>query len=1090
MKTFTIDQPLPAGTSVLEASAGTGKTWTIAALATRFVAEGTTSIDDLLLVTFSRAATAELRSRVRERLRSSRDALRAYVDACVPPSDPVDTLLVTGPGEEVRARAERVASAFDDFDRATIMTTHEFCNGMIRGLGVLARQEPSSTLVEDLRPLAREVAADVYLQRYADGPQPFPFTDAKRRGGDASAVTIASEATQRVGSLMPAEGRLSSERVAFASAVRVEFEARKRRVGVHSFDDQLSRLAEALDDPDTGRLAAERLARRYSVVLIDEFQDTDPIQWRILSSAFHGRCTLVLIGDPKQAIYGFRGGDVHTYLAAASEAGERMTLGTNHRADPAVVADVAALFAGCQLGEGIGVPAVRAHRESPRLIGAPGTPWAGGVQVRAFTPEKSVQPWVAQRWVRDDLVGVVGSLLGEAPPLRRRDGEQLRPADIAVLVRSNYAGRAVAEALGETGIPATFSGTSSVFASDAARDWVALLEALEEPRTPFVERAQLTDFVGATFSGIATASDEQRSTWSQWLHGWARTLDRSGVPALMAAIDRDTDFTARLLGRQGGARLVTDHRHIAELLHAQCGRPGQPQRDLLAWLRRTMFDAQDAGQRTRRLDTDADAVQIMTIHRAKGLGFPVVLLPDAATVRRSDGDGGQVLDLPTHQGRVIDVAGRMERGRPERWRAHEMEDADQELRSLYVSLTRAESHAVAWWADHWDVDTSPLHRLLFTPHDGPPTRPAASQPQRLASVDGLVAAPPGLESIAFVNPAEPSAVAGPATPTGGSEPLSVRRFNRTIDHTWRRTSYSGLTADVHAEHEPLLLPDEPEDEAISAPGPASGAPSPMADLPGGTSFGSLVHAVYETSDPSDPSWPAPLDAVVASALPRHPVSGVTAAQLVTAMGPSFDTPLGPLAPGLTLRSFQGRDRLCELDFEFALANPSATLADIASLLATHLPADDPLHAYPDRLASPGLASQQLHGFLTGSIDVVLRRPDGGCLVVDYKTNRLAPPDVPLTVGHYTPVAMAEAMMASHYPLQALLYCVALHRFQAVRQVGYQPQRHLAGVLYLFVRGMAGPETPVSGGHPLGVFSWHPPAELVLAVSALLAREES
>ena len=122
--------------------------------------------------------------------------------------------------------------------------------------------------------------------------------------------------------------------------------------------------------------------------------------------------------------------------------------------------------------------------------------------------------------------------------------------------------------------------------------------------------------------------------------------------------------------------------------------------------------------------------------------------------------------------------------------------------------------------------------------------------------------------------------------------------------------------------------------------------------------------------------------------------------------------------------------------------------------------------------------------------MVLRRPDGGCLVVDYKTNRLAPPDVPLTVGHYTPVAMAEAMMASHYPLQALLYCVALHRFLAVRQVGYQPQRHLAGVLYLFVRGMAGPETPVSGGHPLGVFSWHPPAELVLAVSALLAREES
>ena len=212
--------------------------------------------------------------------------------------------------------------------------------------------------------------------------------------------------------------------------------------------------------------------------------------------------------------------------------------------------------------------------------------------------------------------------------------------------------------------------------------------------------------------------------------------------------------------------------------------------------------------------------------------------------------------------------------------------------------------------------------------------------------------------------------------------------------------------------------------------------------------------------------------------------------LASALEPSLTTPLGVLAPGRTLRSFGPADRLSEMDFEFALDNPAATLADVAALLAEHLPADDPLAGYAARLDHPGLADQVLHGFLTGSVDSVLRLREGedttGFLVVDYKTNRLAGVEEELTLGHYTPAAMAEAMMASHYPLQALLYCVALHRFLRLRMAGYHPERHLAGVLYLFVRGMAGPDTPVVDGSPLGVFAWRPPTALVLATSRLLA----
>jgi exodeoxyribonuclease V beta subunit len=209
-----------------------------------------------------------------------------------------------------------------------------------------------------------------------------------------------------------------------------------------------------------------------------------------------------------------------------------------------------------------------------------------------------------------------------------------------------------------------------------------------------------------------------------------------------------------------------------------------------------------------------------------------------------------------------------------------------------------------------------------------------------------------------------------------------------------------------------------------------------------------------------------------------------------------DTPLGPLAEGLTLRQIGLSDRLCELDFEFPLAggdlrtdSPDIRLADVGRLLAQHLPADDPLVSYVGRLTDAALGSQSLRGYLSGSLDVVLRISDATAghryLVADYKTNWLGESGRPLTAADYGASRMAEAMLHSDYPLQALLYCVVLHRFLRWRQSGYDPDRHLGGVLYLFVRGMCGPDTPLTDGHPAGVFSWRPPAALVVALSDLL-----
>jgi exodeoxyribonuclease V beta subunit len=352
----------------------------------------------------------------------------------------------------------------------------------------------------------------------------------------------------------------------------------------------------------------------------------------------------------------------------------------------------------------------------------------------------------------------------------------------------------------------------------------------------------------------------------------------------------------------------------------------------------------------------------------------------------------------------------------------------------------------------------------------------------------------------------------PPAPADGPPPeLAVARFDRALDTAWRRTSYSALTAEAHASHagadatpEPSApgVGTEPEttgkDDEAEVPLPevssslGADVPSPMADLPLGTGFGTLVHAVLETADTTAPDLEAELRLRSREELGRQPAD-VDPEALAAALVPVVETPLGPLAGGRSLRAIAPADRLAELDFEMPLGGGDApagrvVLGDLAPVLRRHLAAADPLARYPDLLASPGLAGQPLRGYLTGSIDAVLR-VDGRFLVVDYKTNWLGPSGPsgrePLTAAHYAPPVLAEAMMAAHYPLQALLYGVALHRFLRWRLRGYEPDEHLGGMLYLFLRGMCGPGTPQVDATPCGVFAWKPPGALIAELSELL-----
>ncbi|HZM68025.1 MAG TPA: hypothetical protein VFC16_17185, partial [Nakamurella sp.] len=303
----------------------------------------------------------------------------------------------------------------------------------------------------------------------------------------------------------------------------------------------------------------------------------------------------------------------------------------------------------------------------------------------------------------------------------------------------------------------------------------------------------------------------------------------------------------------------------------------------------------------------------------------------------------------------------------------------------------------------------------------------------------------------------------------GSEPESTERQDEAI---------------------PVVRTGSAVDDALQA------VPSPMADLPYGTSFGTLVHAVLETTDPQAADLLAELRERCAEQLARR-AAALTPDQLAQALLPVLGSPLGPLAPGVTLLDIPIRDRLPELEFEVPLAGGDhagarITLGALAPVLRRHLNADDPLAGYADRLASPSFAWQPLQGYLTGSLDAVLRLPGPRYLVVDYKTNWLGDPTGPapsaLTAWHYRPEALDAVMAGSDYPLQAMLYSVALHRFLRWRQPGYEPAVHIGGVLYLFVRGMCGPSTPSVDGRPCGVFGWQPPVGLITELSDLLDGE--
>ena len=1134
---FDLCGPLPMGVTVLEASAGTGKTYTIAALAARYVAEGV-PLERLLLVTFTRMATGELRERVRERLVSVEQGLARVLAGVGHGSDPVVALLGAGAGAEVLARRERLARAVASFDSATIATTHGFCQEVLGGLGIAGDLEPDVGFVEDLSDLVDDVVDDLYVRRFNRGEAP--------AFGRGEAAEIARVAIANPGArIVTADGQVPQMRGRLAHAVRHEFEHRKRRLAVMTYDDLVTRLRTALSGPG-GDATAAALQRRYGVVLVDEFQDTDPAQWDIMRCAFdHTGVTLVLIADPKQAIYAFRGADVYAYLEAARSAGARATLGVNWRSDQGLIDAHDALLLGVKLGhEGIAYRRVRAAaaHQTPRLSGAPvAAPMRFRVAMRddraiSLTPGGFARKVSAREHICRDLAADAVALLHSGARLEHRSetgettgSETVAPGHLAVLVRTNRHAAMVRDALETGGIPAVINGAGSVFATEPARAWLRLLEALERPASMARARsAALTPFLGWTAERLAAEDD----TWA-WeavhlrLHDWARVLRQRGVAAMLESIALTEGLPARMLSERDGERRLTDLRHVGQLLHAEASAEQMGASTLTAWLRSRIAEAAlDTAdeERSRRLESDAEAVQVLTIHRSKGLEFPIVYLPFLWEDGYIPEDPQPVFfhDPAAGDARTIDVA--LEGADYQRHRRQFVsEQRGEDLRLAYVALTRARHQAIVWWAGSWDSRNSPLGRLLFCRDEhgniGSSGSSTPGDPNVIARLQAVAAAAPGCVSVEESRP--PARARWSPSPAAAAS-LSASPFSRRLDLRWRRTSYTDITAASHdgwvtSEPEQPLIVDEPTvatpvagtvedgpDRAGAvgaaddvAPRAAAQLASPLASMPVGVRVGTFVHRLLEASDFAAPDLRAELASRWAELQGRRPADIGDPTAAIAGLQLALRTPLGPVLDGLRLRDFGRRDRLDELNFELPLAGGDrptgwVDLTRIAGLLRDHLGPDDPLAGYADRLEDPRLR-QTVRGYLTGSLDLVVRLAGARAprfAVLDYKTNWLGAPDEPLTTLDYRPAALAAEMQRHHYALQALLYSVALHRYLRWRVPDYDPERDVAGVVYLFLRGMAGPETPAVDGTPCGVFGWRAPPGLVTALSDALDRGAS
>jgi exodeoxyribonuclease V beta subunit len=1205
------------GINLIEASAGTGKTWNICGLYLRLLLERGLDVRQILVVTFTNAATAELRERVRSRIVETLAHLREGASA-EPSGDAFVARLVRTVLQRTGSAREQLVLTLDKalqfFDQAAIFTIHGFCQRALADAAFSAGLPFTLELVADDSEMAMEAVHDFWRRRIAGESCPPPLaahllekkdTPAKYAGllarslakplarhlwpasldapaaADLPGLTAVYETAGRLWAAQRAEilARVASARPAlhatvtsqsigqaarewdawfaaaspfaplparnkrkldllshgvlaqrtkkghvapvhpfFAAAdallaarqaatsaftlarlrlireliaaVGPELRRRKHELRVISFDDMLYDLHAALASGDHPELARS-LREKFPVALIDEFQDTDPLQFAIFERIhFAGDPSAFFVGDPKQAIYSFRHADLHAYLRARNSASRVYTLARNQRATKGLIAAQNGLFSTSP--DAFMLPGLDYHevrmgdRERESLTGDPERRADLQVWMLPRSPDGELIPKTGAKALAVRATAAeIARLVGEGDRGRIVIGDRpLRPGDIAVLVRTHAQGSDLKRELATLDIGSVELSQASVFQSPDADEVLRVLMAIDRPsRDSLLRGALATEMMGCDAAAIAAITDDEAKLtgYLERFAGYRELWLRRGVGVMYRKLLSDEQVSARMLRRRDGERRLTNLLHLGEQIHQAAATHASPDA-LLRWLATKRHDgpADEAAQ--LRLESDRNLVQIVTIHKAKGLEFPIVFCPflwDGNT--RFGGPKPEGLQYHDAGGdAIIDF-------RPDEEIGHEaniirsrikLEESAESLRLVYVALTRARfrCYLIAGTYRTHGRNGSPkestrslLNWLVAGGGEAPEKwfdgdrSPAAiaaaweALAQRCAPNIGVDPLP--------IAPGAPLVLHGPAP-----ESLIALRPPKSIAPAWRFGSFSGLAGDAKGDS---AASDHDTRIAQAArrigPPPADIAPDDILRFPRGPSAGDCLHAIFERADFTDPAgWSDAIE----RGLSAHPqfLPGVRASEQAQLLASMAARMLGSamrttLPDGIVLGSIPGSRRLVEL--EFSLPAPRVSASSLNALLGS-LGYD-----------VPRLAFRDLEGYLRGFIDLVFEH-GGRYYVLDWKSNHLgyAPAD-------YGPAELQAAMAEHGYHLQYLLYALAVDRYLGHRVPGYRHDTHFGGVLYLFVRGVR-PDWANPDGTPAGVFHHRPAAATLARLDALFA----
>ncbi|MFX2611240.1 exodeoxyribonuclease V subunit beta [Enterobacter mori] len=1157
------------GERLIEASAGTGKTYTIAALYLRLLLGlgGTAafprplSVEELLVVTFTEAATAELRGRIRANIHELRiSCLRQSTD------NPLYASLLEEIADKQQA-AHWLLLAERQMDEASVFTIHGFCQRMLSlnafESGMLFEQQ----LIEDeseLRyqacadfwrrhcyPLQRDIAEAVHalwkgpeellraIDRYLQGEAPVikspPPADETLASRHEKIVTQIATLKQKwnasvgeIASILENSGidrkkfnrgnqgkwidkisawaqeetrgyqlpdalekfsqRFLTERtkadgivpehplfVAIESLlaepltlndlmitramteIREAVAREKRRRGELGFDDMLSRLDAALCS-ENGEALAAAIRTRFPVAMIDEFQDTDPQQYRIFRRIWRQQpdTALLLIGDPKQAIYAFRGADIFTYMKARSEVAAHYTLETNWRSAPGMVESVNTLFkqmdAAFMFREIPFLPVKFAEKNASLRFEFNGVTqpamnlWLLDGEGCGVGDYQSAMAQHCAAQIRDWLSA---GARGEAVLWRGEQANPVKASDITVLVRSRQEAALVRDALTLLNIPSVYlSNRDSVFETLEAQEMLWLLQAVLAPERESTLRSALASAMMGLNARDIDALNNDEEAWDNVVEEFAHYRERwqkRGVMAMLRELMAKRQIAENMLATAGGERRLTDILHISELLQ-EAGTQLESEHALVRWLSQQIADPNsNSSSQQMRLESDKHLVQIVTIHKSKGLEYPLVWLPFIANYRVQDQafyhdreSFEAVLDLSKAESSV-ELA--------------EAERLAEDLRLLYVALTRSIWHCSLGIAPLFrrrgeksgetDFHLSALGRLI-----------QLGEPKDAAGLRQCIEALCG-DHIALHIPSSPdnSRWQMPEQPVAD---LNARQIQRTLADDWRVTSYSGLQ-----QHGQSIAQDLMPKLDVDAAGVGDVLPEPVLtphQFPRGASPGTFLHSLFEELDFTQPvSTEWVLKMLQSGGFDEKWQPVLT--DWVTAI---LQAPL--TQQGISLSQLTVKDKQVEMEFYLPIASPLK--ADALDALIREY---DPLSA-----GCPPLNFRQVQGMLKGFIDLVFRH-EGRYYLLDYKSNWLGD-----SSDAYTQDAMASAMQQHRYDLQYQLYTLALHRYLRHRIADYRYEDHFGGVIYLFLRGVDATD-PNSG-----IFSTRPDAALIEKMDELFA----